>query len=53
MIAALEAVIRDVGEEAGTPLPTDPSAAESVVVSLVNDLDTTASNVVLVLDDYK
>jgi LuxR family maltose regulon positive regulatory protein len=52
VIASLRVVVPDVGEEAETLLQSDPTAAESVIASLVNDLDTLASDLVLVLDDY-
>ena len=52
LIAALRTVVPDVGEEASALLQSDPSALESVVVALVNDLDALATDVVVVLDDY-
>ncbi|MGD9797555.1 MAG: LuxR C-terminal-related transcriptional regulator [Acidimicrobiia bacterium] len=52
VIASLRVVMPDVGEDAAAALRADPSGAESAIASLVNDLDTSASQVALVLDDY-
>jgi hypothetical protein len=52
VIASLRVVLPEVGDEAEALLQSDPKAVESVVASLVNDLDTLASDLVLVLDDY-
>ncbi|MEO8695883.1 MAG: LuxR C-terminal-related transcriptional regulator [Acidimicrobiales bacterium] len=52
VIGALRRVVPGVGEEALLLLQTDPSALESVVASLINDLDACVADVVVVLDDY-
>jgi LuxR family maltose regulon positive regulatory protein len=52
LIAAFRTVQPEVGDEALALLRRDPSGIEAIVASLLNDLDTLASDVALVLDDY-
>ena len=53
VIAALRTVASEVGETALTLLQaTQPPPIETVLTALLNDLGTTAGDIVLVLDDY-
>ncbi|MGV9713320.1 LuxR C-terminal-related transcriptional regulator [Gordonia sp. NPDC003424] len=52
VVAALRRVAPDVGAGAISILESSPTALDSVVGSLVNDLAALADDVVLVLDDY-
>lgn len=52
VIAAIRKAASEVGAEALSTLQTTPTALESVVTSLVNDLEALADDIVLVLDDY-
>lgn len=52
VLAALRQVAPEVGADALATLQATPTALESVVGSLVNDLAGLTSDVVLVLDDY-
>jgi LuxR family maltose regulon positive regulatory protein len=53
LVAAVNGADDSVGTEAGQLLATSPAApAESVLTSLINDLDGAARDLVLVLDDY-
>ncbi len=52
VVSALQATSPDVGADALALLESDRATATDVLVSLVNDLDTTAEATVLALDDY-
>lgn len=52
VVAAVRKIAADVGSDALRTLHATPTALESVVTSLVNDLEVLADEVVLVLDDY-
>lgn len=52
VVAAVRKVAADVGTDALSTLQSTPAGLESVVTSLLNDLDGLADDVVLVLDDY-
>lgn len=51
VIAAIRAVVPEVGDEATALLQSDP-AGTSVAAAVVNDLDAIADDLVIVLDDY-
>lgn len=52
VIAALESTPSDLGTEAGRLLESQGVPLDVVVATLINDLETAAEDVVLVLDDY-
>ena len=52
VVAAVREVAGDVGADALSTLQASPTALEAVVISLLNDLEALADDVVLVLDDY-
>ncbi|MDQ3897767.1 MAG: LuxR C-terminal-related transcriptional regulator [Actinomycetota bacterium] len=52
VVSAVRKAATNVGTEAVSTLQSTPTALESVVTSVVNDLEALADDVVLVLDDY-